>query len=453
MRNRIITSELKRRRRAARAFAAALFVLAAVLTPGTLAAEDGSTEEDLFGSEGDLFGGDLIEEATEDAASATDGVEELLTNEAAKIGGKFALAVDLLADPEEIESLDDLSSTYTLAPTVYIDSRPDAEFRVYIKSGVTYTTGGASPGASLNVEELFSDVTLADWLYLRAGKQNMGWGVGYFFSPADLVSLEAIDPDDPEADLEGPVAVRLHLPHKTTNAYAYAMLDDLPDDGSAGWAGKLEFVLGSAELTAGGYYEEGSVSGAMATVSAGIWDFDVFAEAVAQYGSTFAMVGEEGPTLVTDRREDTWFALATAGARYTWSDDYDYFDLTLLGQYYYNGEGYEDPSILQDDRIGMLLAAGDLAPGDFVGAGRHYAGANVLWNEAFGTDLSPSAFWIGNLTDGSGRLTVNARYRLNDYVTFTPGYTYTYGDDGEEYAPAGAGHELSLSLSLGRGEF
>ncbi len=426
-------------------------LLGVVLVPSPVSADDGV--DDPFGSESDLFSGDLIEETPEDEASAAAGVADLLTSEVAKVGGSFALSVNLSADPEQIESLDDLGSTYTLAPTVYLDSRPDADFRVYIKTNLAYTTAGPTPEATLNVEELFGDVALSHRLYLRAGKQNMGWGVGYFFSPADLVSLEAVDPDDPEADREGPVAVRLHLPHKTTNAYAYAMLDDLPDGGSAGWAGKIEFVLGSAEYTAGGYYEDGSVSAAMATVSAGIWDLDVFAELVAQYGATVTMVSEDGPALVTDRRSDTWFALFTAGARYNWSDDYDNFNLTGVGQYYYNGEGYADPTVLQDPRIPALIAAGELGRKDLFGTGRHYAAVSLRWADALGTELSPSVFWIGNLSDGSGHLSAEARYRLGDYVSLTPGYTYTYGEAGEEYAPGGAGHRVSLNMALGSGAF
>lgn len=444
-----ITKGLNHHRRLSRAgaFAAASFALSLLVTPGAIAQDSGGSDED------DLFSGSLIEEARDEEASATAGVEDLLTSEVAKIGGQFDFSVRLSVDPEAVEAIDDISSSYSLSPTVYIDSRPDADFRVFVKTNLDYTTASANAGASLNVEELFSDVTLTDRLYLRAGKQNMAWGVGHFFSPADLVSLEAIDPDDPEADLEGPVAVRLQLPYKTTNAYAYSMLDDLPDGGSVGWAGKLEFVLGTAEIALGGYHEDGSVSGAMTTVSAGIWDIDVFAEAVAQYGSTFAMVREDGPALVADLRSDTWFALATAGGRYSWSDDYDYFNLSVLGQYYFNGSGYEDPAILQDPRVPALIAAGDLGPGDLTGTGRHYAAASIRWSQAFASDFSPSVFWIGNLSDGSGRLSLDFRYAWGDYVAITPGYVFTYGEPGEEYAPGGEGHRVSVNVSPGRGAF
>lgn len=415
-------------------------------------------EDDLFGGgDDDLFQGDLIEEGDE-SGSPDSGVDDLLTSDAPTVGGTFDFSVRLSADPDGFDpstsdSWDSVDRSYSLSPTVFVDARPDPDFRVFIKTGIDYTTDRADPGASITVEEIFSDVTLADWLYMRAGKQNMTWGVGYFFSPADLLSLESIDPDDPEAQREGPVAVRLHLPEMTTNYYAYAVLDDLPNTGHAGYAGKVEFVVGNHEFTTGGYFEQDAVSGIMATWSGSIGDFDVFAEGVAQYGSTITLVEESGPVLVTDEREGTWFPLATAGARYSWSDDGGNFDLTFLGQYYYNGEGYEDPNILTDKRIDLLLLSGDISPADLSGTGRHYAGASARWSGAFDSDLSPSAYWVGNLTDGSGLVAVDLAWRINDYLRLTPGYSYTYGDEREEYAFAGTGHRINIRASLGTGGF
>lgn len=430
--------------------AVVLLALALLLPAGLTAQEDGESgavdEEALFGSsEDDLFGGTLVVEPDETAETDA-GVEDLLTSNAPTVGGRFSLSLTLAIDPAELDSFDErLARDYSLAPTIFVDARPDPDFRILLKSGIDYT----ADGATITVEELFADATLADWLFLRAGKQNMGWGVGYFWSPADLVSLEEIDPDDPEAELEGPVAVRLHLPRGTTNTYAYAMLDQLPTTGYAGYAGKLDFVLGASEVTFGGYGRRESVSGAMATWSGSLRDVDLFAEAVARYGSTITIVREEGTALVTDARADEWFPLATAGFRYAWSDDEGDFSLSLLGQYYFNGEGYDDPSILADPRVAALLGSGDLSPRDLQGTGRHYGAASLRWSGALGSDLSPSAFWIGNVSDGSGRVQAEVAWRLTDVLTLTPGYSYAYGDEGDEYAPAGAGHTITLRASLG----
>ncbi|MFP4378319.1 MAG: hypothetical protein ACLFP4_14845 [Spirochaetales bacterium] len=428
-----------------RTLAALLLLVAA----GAFAQDDG-TDEDA------LFGGGLIEE-TEENADVDDAVNDLLTNDGTEVGGGFDLSIRLATDPEEVNEFSDLidetAPSYSLGSTVFIDARPDPDFRVFLKTQVEYDTELPDPGASITVEELFSDVSLSDSLFLRAGKQNMAWGVGYFFSPADLVSLESIDPDNPDAELEGPVAVRLHYPIGTTNMYAYTMLDNFPNTGHAGYAAKLEFVVGNSEITTGGYFEQDAVSGLMATYSGSVGDFDLFAEVVGQYGSTITIVREDGPLLVADDREDEWFPLATGGFRYSWSDELGNFNLSFIGQYFYNGQGYEDPSILQDPRVGTLLGAGEIGFSDFVGTGRHYGSALASWSNAFDSDWSPSTFWIGNLSDGSGRVSLDVRYRINDYFSVTPGYSYAYGEEGDEYAPFGDDHVITLGATLGAGRF
>jgi hypothetical protein len=231
------------------------------------------------------------------------------------------------------------------------------------------------------------------------------------------------------------------------------MLDNLPNTGHAGFAGKAEFLLAGAEFTVGGYFEQDAVSAAMVTYSGSVWGVDLFAEAVAQYGSTITVVEEDGPLLVTNDRADQWFPLATTGFRYSWSDDVGNFNLNLLGQYYFNGQGYEDPSILAEPGVLALLGSGQLSFKDFQNTGRHYGAVSLSWNGAFGSDFSPSAFWIGNLSDQSGRLAVDLRYRLNDYISFSPGYSYVYGEDTDEYSRGRAGHLLTLTANLGAGRF
>jgi len=418
---------------------------------GESASKEGDDEDSLFG--GDLVTNDIADTSASTAAEiATAAFEDLLTSDAATVGGSIDFTVKLRTDPEEIDEIDDIAKSYDLTHVISIDARPDPDFRVYLKTELDYS-GQAVADTDIEIAELFSDVTLADWFYLRAGKQNMKWGSGFFFSPADLLSLEKVDPEDPEAEPAGPVAARLHLPYRTTNFYAYATLNDLPDGGNAGFAAKAEFIAGGSEFTFGGYYKRDSVSGAMATYAGSLWDFELFAEAVAQYGSTIAYVEDDGAMLTTTRRSETWFPLGTAGLRYSWSDDDGYFDLRLAGQYYYNGEGYVHSEILADDQIGLLLASGELSPKDFQGTGQHYAAASAGWSKAFGTDLSLSGFWIGNLSDESGRVTADLTWRINDYVSISPGYTYTYGDDDDEFGRIGTGHSVRVDVSLGTGAF
>lgn len=407
--------------------------------------------------EDSLFGGTVVDEADpgsgdSDADISTSAVGDLLTGDAATVGGAIDFSVKLNTDPEELNGRDDIAASYILSPTVFIDARPDADFRVFLKTEIDYS--GPSVGdTKISLTELFSDVAIADWLYLRAGKQNITWGSGYFFKPADLLSLEKVDPQDPESEPEGPVAARVHLPYRTNNFYAYTTLSDLPTGGKGGFAAKAEFVAVDSEFTLGGFYKRDSVSGAMATYAGSVGDLQLFAEVVAQYGSTITYVEDDGDVLATNKRTDTWFPSATAGFRYSWSDDEGYVDIRLAGQYYFNGEGYADSDILGDARMALLIAAGELLPSDFDGTGRHYGAGSVRWSDAFGSDLSLGGFWVGNMSDGSGRVSADLTWRINDYIAVTPGYSFIYGADHDEFSRFGAGHSIAIGFSLGTGAF
>ena len=56
---------------------------------------------------------------------------------------------------------------------------------------------GADTGVSLALSELFADFDVDNRVFVRAGKQTVNWGVGTFFSPANLINLDEIDPEDP----------------------------------------------------------------------------------------------------------------------------------------------------------------------------------------------------------------------------------------------------------------
>lgn len=420
----------------------------------------GGSDDDLIGeSEDDLFGGEMIE----DGEGGTDsGFEDLLTSDVPTLGGRFSASSTSVLDPENINELDDITTTYALGATLFLDARPDPDFRVFLKSDVDYQTDGSDPPATFRLEELFADLTVTDWLFLRTGKQNVTWGVGFFFSPADFLSLEAIDPEDPEAEREGPVAVRLQTPIQTSILNGYAILDDLPTANRVSWAGKFDFLAGNAEFTTGAAFQRDNFAGGMLTYSGSVGDFDLFAELVARLGSVITIVEEDGASLVPINRDDEWFPLGTAGGRYSWSDDQDRFSLSVVGQYLYNGEGYADPEILKDPRVLILLdpvldGADDpddiFTVADLTLTGRHYGAASVTWSDALGSDLSPSVFWIGNLSDGSGFLTVDLSWRFADSLSLTPGYTYTYGEEGEEFSFFGSSQSFSLTLGLGSGNF
>ncbi|MCK4514196.1 MAG: hypothetical protein KAU31_03005, partial [Spirochaetaceae bacterium] len=215
---------------------------------------------------------------------------------------------------------------------------------------------GTPPGLEILVFELFADYVWQDQLFFRFGKHTIKWGTGYFFSPADVLNLTAVDAEDPTADREGPVSLRIQYPFGITgNAYLYTIVNSGAEPLDVAVAPKVEFVVGNGELALGGYYQRTLAPRFVTLYSASIGEVDIFGEGVLLYGSDRVFVRpsrdqsaadadpEDDLNLVLDTYEvdDALFAQATVGFRYIkeWEDA---LSLALIGQYFFNGEGYTD---------------------------------------------------------------------------------------------------------------
>jgi hypothetical protein len=397
-------------------FRSLIFLMFTLLlaNPVFASAEDDlfSSEDSLFadGSDTDLFGGDsLFEEASETDLSLSD---LLLTNtDGFKIGGSYSFT----ATPTWKRNLDTEVDTYSLSTamntTLYFDARPDTDIRVYGKVDIDYSQLMGVDDLSITLMELFSDFNINDQVFFRVGKQTITWGVGYFFSPADLLNLESINPLDADADLEGPVAIKANMPLGVDNLYGYVVL---PEDGvdvtDLGWAGKYEKVIGQTEVGFGFYYQDGEDPAAMVTVSSGINDISLFGEAVTKYGDS-----------------ELYFQ-GTVGAQFSWTDDESDFGISFSGQYYYNGES---------SAISSNMA--------------HY-GATYL--SVTHTDtLSTGLLWYGNMGDLSGILRPSFTWSPTDYISLSFYLSYLYGGTGDQFSSYGQYLSASVGFTLGGTDF
>jgi hypothetical protein len=354
---------------------ALLGVLIFSLAAASLHAGD---EEELFG----IFSeGGLITES-EESEQLLD--EDLLSNkDGVETGGSYGFTTtgswfwntDTDPAPENIsEQLD-----YSLEARLFFSARPDTNIRVYGESWISSPFVTADD--IVHLDELFADFTVGDSLFLRAGKQTMKWGVGYFFSPADLLSLSEIDPEDPEADLEGPVGLKANMAAGTNNLYLYGIIPEeasVPSD--IALASKFELIAGAAEIGFGGYYLHDRNAAGMVTMTGALWDLDLFAEAVVQY----------------DFIQDPW-PEATIGQRYSWDHAESELAFSLTGQLYYTG-----------------------ADGAFHAA--------ALGNLSFTDTISSSLFWKGSLEENSGSLKPSVTWKAHDYVRLDLSFPFNYGD-------------------------
>jgi len=424
------------------------------LFEGEILEEEGEPAAEESQEEG-LFESDLFEESAETGQSQEVAPEEaFLVSEQLEWGGSFDLTLtaqvtsnDYITPWDKAFWDPDISSlTSEVSGDLFFDARPDRDFRVFgkIKAAYRYPAElllpDPPPGEwEVEIFELFSDFQIKDLLFFRAGKQTVQWGVGYFFSPADVLNLVSIDPEDPGADREGPIALKTHFPFAANNAYLYLVANDIDKPYQIAVAPKVELLLGSYELGIGGFYQVDLTPKGMLTLTGPLWDLDLFAEAMIQWGSdrTFYPAAGTPPP-----NTDGFLFSGTAGFSYLNSD----WNLSLFAQYFFNGQGY-----LNYDYNILIVAAGTGA--DALYPGRHYLAASVGLSEILDSDFGLSLLYLANFSDGSGLITPTVTWDPIDHVRLSTGLRISYGTIGDEYAPAGGSLAYTFSVSLGAGRF
>ncbi len=469
---------------------ASAFALAALALPATAQDSFSIDEDAMFGSE------DMVDTVTESEAGSA--VKSLLVSDAVRIGGRFtgsAASSWTWNDPWEgsfdLTAPDEYGLVPSLSALLFFDARPTEESRFYgsMKTSWPFTTstsvldvndiptGETVYQPNIRVFELFSDFSWKDSLYFRFGKQTVNWGVGYYFSPANIINLESIDALNPGAQLEGPVALRVLYPIPGTqhNILAYSVFDTTkmmsgeikPEDTAL--AAKAEFVLSGWELGIGGYYLKDDPLRGMLTARGSVGNVSIFGEATLSRGSSKKWL--DGAMPISYRTDTTSpFFNGTVGFSYMNSEN----NYSVIGQYLFNGEGYDTEEIaglIKDVRaketliktilksITPYIDEDDLFKG-FVArnismSGQHYAVASFSKSELLVEDLSFSLFAIGNLSDFSGYIKPTLSYAFFDGLSLSTSASFAVGYDNGEYVVLNDGQAMSLSISLtlGSGAF
>jgi hypothetical protein len=425
----------------------------------------GSLEDNLFGSEDDGEESFIEDVRTTAAAEIS---TSLLSSEDVEIGGRFGFSAAntwIWRDPstivENIDSPDSDAAAIELTSRLFFDARPADDFRAFGKMTLAYpfddNGGSRTFDEVFNIEELFADFIWNDTLYFRGGKHAINWGVGYFFSPADLLNITEIDPENPEAEREGPVSVKTHFPFGANNLYLYFIANDIETIKDVAIAAKVEMLLASMEAGIGALYQRDVPPSGMLTLTFPVGDIDVFGEAVIRYHAdrlypvvpdTFPLAGLE-----LEQFDEEFFFQASVGLSYIYT--FDEFDssLSITGQYYYNGEGYADPLVLTDFFYDSAVKSLIIADNGFGTSdipeypGTHYAAANVGWQGAFGSDVSLSVLWLHSFSDTSGMVAPSVGLELFGGLDLALRIPYTYGESGAQYSPIG--DTLSVQLSIG----
>ncbi len=435
---------------------------------GGASAED----EDLFGEE------EVVAQSKDDDASIR---EAFLKSDAATITGTFtgtmgasAIWNDPWGDSAGLFSPD--ASTFDPVSELAIgfSAKPATDLGFYGEVRTAYPFVDAEGDADIKVFKLYSKFSWKDKLFFSFGKQPLKWGQGYFFAPAnDILSLGAIDYYDPEAEREGPLSLKAHLPFlgSMMNAYLFLVAPAGADHVfDVAVAPKIELSLPSLELALSGYYQRDDKARAILSGSWSKSGVTAFGEGVLKFGSDRLFIEEDGGAYSIADYEDNVFFTGTAGVMYmeTWEKK---LSLTAVGQYLYDGEAQENLS-WNDLRLAAfsgLLGPDPLSSLSRIGTrlGRHYAAFSVSASEILDTDLGASVFAIANLADFSGWIRPEVSYKIFDRLTASLWAQFNFGGPAGEYTdPAGVMEAMGMTepalkppaavgfkLSLGTGSF
>ena len=425
----------------------------------------------------DMFDDDMIEEV--DNTDDQEYTDAFLDETGITFGGRFSSSLRAIVRwPEYPDSFDAVKNAGedSLAANIdgrlFFDARPNRDFRVYGSAQTAYpftqttrvladdeVTTATIRVPNISVFELFSDFAWRDYAFFRAGKQTVSWGTGFFFSPADVLSLAPIDPEDPERSREGPISIRVRVPidiHQFTfYLIAPESLVDTPSPSitDLAIAPRFEFVIGPGEIGIAGFLQQDLAPRAIMTGSFSWRDLDMFGEAVLRYGSERTFLAESERE--TFRRDDGVYFDGTLGVRYVKND------VSFIGQVLYNGDGYDEPKILgllrrtfrlQQESSPFAPTGPTLTVEDLTRTGRWYGTLSAGHADAFGTDIGVSALLQANFSANSGIVGVTLSRELFTGLSVSATANVAYGEDGREFTQIGR-FGLSIAAQFGTTRF
>lgn len=326
---------------------------------------------------------------------------------------------------------------------LYMDARPNDRLRAFARARATHSflreaELGADPlqfqqtGTNVALDQLWIKFDVDHRLYVTAGRQPIRWGAGRFWNPTDFLNTQRRDPLAVFDERLGVSLLKLHLPLEASgwNLYAIANVEDAATVDQIGGALRVEKLIGLTELSLslGARKDEPLQLGADISFPLGWVDFRFEGALLRNLRRPFyrgpISLDPEAPRPPTAySREDEWIPQLVAGAEIgiPYGDD----DAIYLGaEYFYNGMGYDDPTLYP-----WLLFTGDFTP---LYLGQHYGGLYASatgpgsWND---TTLIGSV--LGNLTDGSFLARFDWRVRLLTYLDFNAFAALHFGSGGE----------------------
>ena len=365
--------------------------------------------------------------------------------EALAIGGQLFLRLnDTYRDGMSVSDTE-LSSP-SLAD-VFADVRPNDRVRGFAQVRLSYDftvtdgeknqiTGQTAQQFTFDLDQMWMKFDIGRVAYITAGRQHIRWGTGRFWNPTDFVNTEVRNSVDFFDNRLGVNLIKVHFPFEQLgwNLYLLGVLDGVDVLNKSGVAARAEFSVGPGELALSSLVKNNAPLRFGIDASAGVWLFDLRAEATLQRGlDTPRFEGDldfTKGTLPSEQKgtDNDWFFRGVFGGDFTLKYN-DQDNIIIGGEYFYNQAGYDSASIYP-----FLALKGAFTP---LYLGKHYVGAYLVaasplhaWTNTF-KDTSLTLSTLTNISDGSylSRLDIQQVFLTN--LTVNVFGAVHYGNEGE----------------------
>jgi hypothetical protein len=112
-----------------------------------------------------------------------------------------------LLNPDGIFDSDIREIEDTIRLNINADAQVAEKAKVAIRSEYSFVPTDPSKTHRVTLDEAFLDIELAEYLFLKTGKQRIAWGTGFAWNPADVINPPK-NPQDPRRQKEGITSVK-----------------------------------------------------------------------------------------------------------------------------------------------------------------------------------------------------------------------------------------------------
>lgn len=244
----------------------------------------------------------------------------------------------------------------TLYPLMFGELSLDVRLPAGIKSLVTseiYYSPLIVDSYTFKLPEFFVDFNLQKKVYIRAGKQLLQWGRGFFWNPTDMVNIEKKPFIQKIGAREGTFGVKTHIPFGTKyNIYSFIDLNKSQSIDSVAGAFRIETLTkigGGTETGIAFWGKRGRVPVGGFDISTTILSWSINGEMSITSGENYKTIDPQRSSVITGNAEDPFLTFTTYGKRPVIRSSigflkaFDFLEvddrLLVVGEFYFNQIG------------------------------------------------------------------------------------------------------------------